>query len=115
MDLKSPNPHPYRREKVQSMNYGTLPEALDVVAACEGEGYRIGNFHNMPEIETAINQGIDSHLEAVFFSQNGVNLTIEPDSMPVLLRRLVEMWESGNEEAGDTASCILGTLNFEWI
>ena len=100
---------------MESLTYGILPEAHKIVEGCEGEGYRIGNFPNMQEIAEAINQGIDSHLEAIFFTQDGRNITIEPDSMPVLLRRLVEMWDDGNEDAGDTASCILSTLGFEWI
>ena len=99
---------------METLNYGTLPEVAEIVEACSGEGYQIGNFPATPEISEAVNQGIDSHLEAVFFAQSGRDLTIEADSMPVFLRRLVEMWEEGNEEAGDLASCILGTLGFEW-
>jgi hypothetical protein len=97
------------------LTYGVLPDATAIVEACDGP-YPIGNVHAMPAIVEAVNQGIDSRLEAVFFTMTGeAGLDIEARSMPVLIRRLVEMWENGNEGAGDDASAILGTLGWEWI
>ena len=101
------------------LDYGTLPGPEEIVGACVGP-YKIGNVHTMSAIVEAVNQGIDSHLEAVFWTgaigvYGHFNIAIEPGSMPVLLRRLVEMYYAGNDEAGNDASAILGTLGFEWI
>ena len=64
----------------------------------------------------AINQGIDSHLEAISVEQNGNKLAIlDSDSLHTLLRRLIETDDYEDEGAIDLASCILYTLNIEWI
>lgn len=108
---------------LKSMSYGTLPDAAEIVRSCDDEPYPIrGLTASMIE---AINQGIDAHLEAVQFTEwkgartssawNHRGIDIEPESLPTFLRRLVELWEEGNEEAGDDVSCILETLGFEWI
>lgn len=65
----------------------------------------------------AINQGIDSHLEAVHFTQcegshGRVRITFEAQSVPVLVRRLLE---SGDEDSQLLASDICGTLGIELI
>lgn len=58
-------------------------------------------------------QGIDSHLEAVFIKQTGNKIEIlDSKSMRCFLRRCME---SGVENAQDLASCIMFTLNYEWI
>ncbi len=69
----------------------------------------------------AINQGIDSHLEAVSFTQFpgrhgklGINVQ-GADSLHTFVRRLSEMHGDGNDEAGDLASGILTTLDIEWV
>lgn len=64
----------------------------------------------------AINQGIDSHLEAVQFTQGAgehgrVKIVIEPDTLHVLVRRLME----SDDEAQSLASGICETLNIELI
>ncbi len=77
-------------------------------------------FHKGSEfnaIMAAINQGIDSHLEAIFFKQEQgdygrVRLIFEAASMAVLVRRLME---SGDEAAELLASGICETLNIELI
>ena len=67
----------------------------------------------------AVNQGIDSHLEACFcpelgdsFRVDGSRLsgTLSPQSLPVLVRRLLE---AGDE--GGLASSICETLDIELI
>jgi hypothetical protein len=65
----------------------------------------------------AVGQGIDSHLEAVSFTQEPgahgrVKFTVAPESMPVLVRRLLE---SGNEHAESLAGSICTTLEIELI
>lgn len=64
----------------------------------------------------AINQGIDAHLEAVMFSQfqagHKLGLLIEPQTLHVLVRRLME---SGDEGAELLASSICSTIGIELI
>ena len=107
---------------MKTLNYGELPTPTEIVSACGGESYPMELTGKDIEIAvTVINQGIDSHLEAVFFNRfeaeysHKLGLSIDKRSMHTFLRRLIEMWESGNDEAGDLASSILYTLNFEWV
>ncbi len=79
----------------------------------------------------AVNQGIDAHLEACFIPARGdcfqmktppgirgrisgprLECRVSPQSLPVLLRRLLE---SGDETAESLASGICQTLNIELI
>ena len=61
----------------------------------------------------AINQGIDSHLEAVFFEQDGQRITIlDAGSLHTLVRRLSEM---DDDAAMSLASAIMDTLGYEWV
>jgi hypothetical protein len=66
---------------------------------------------------SAVNQGIDAHLEACFVPDRGdryqhvgarLECGVSPQSLPVLLRRLCE----GPVEAVSLAADILGTLDF---
>ena len=108
---------------ILSLNYGELPEKDILTKAVEKEypdGYRMELADNDRKIVTkAIEQGIDSNLEAVTFNQyikkdryNKLCLIIHNDTLHVLLRRLCE---TGEEEALDLVSCILETLDIEWI
>lgn len=68
-------------------------------------------------LQSAVNQGIDAHLEAIFFSQGAgdhgrVRLDLEPRSVPVLVRRLLE---SGDDAAQSLASSICETLNIDLV
>lgn len=82
-------------------------------------GYKV-ETHNGADFEalqTAVNQGIDSHLEAVQFAEfkgdygrRGFNFT--PDTLPVLVRRLME---DGNDDAQSLASSICSTLEIELV
>lgn len=67
-------------------------------------------------VTNAINQGIDSHLEAVTASQfkagHKLGLKIDPRTLHVLIRRLME---SDDEKALLLASAICQTLNIELI
>lgn len=78
-------------------------------------------FHNgsqdLQAVAAAVNQGIDSHLEAVQFTESqGAHgrrkFTFEPASVAVLVRRLME---SGEENAESLASGICETLGIELI
>src|SRR5258706_78352 len=83
------------------------------------------------KVVAAVNQGIDSRLEACFVQArrdrfkfqtpegirgriSGVRLecNVSPQSLPVLVRRLIE---SGDEAAGALASSICQTLDMELI
>jgi hypothetical protein len=67
-------------------------------------------------LATAINQGIDAHLEAVITRKadptTGEIVIADAGSLYTLLRRL---GESGDEAAEDLASTIMYTLGYEWI
>ncbi len=82
-------------------------------------------------IIAAVNQGIDSHLEACFVPARGDNFRlrtppgirskisgprlecrVSPESLPVLVRRLLE---SDDERAVSLASSICETLSIELI
>lgn len=61
----------------------------------------------------AVKQGIDSHLEAVFFVQSsGVRFDVSAASLHVLCRRLME---TGEDNDGQLASSICETLDIELI
>lgn len=77
--------------------------------------------------QTAVNQGIDSHLEACFIPDRGdsfkpqqrgnlpvvaLECRVSPQSLPVLVRRLLE---SDDENANSLASGICETLGIELI
>ena len=85
-------------------------------------------------VSTAVNQGIDSHLEACFVPDRGdsfqvssddpnmglrrvfldrLNCVVSAESMPVLLRRLTEM-AVRDPVAGDLVDAIMGTLGIEY-
>jgi len=102
----------------------------DIIKACGGENYPMsltGDGEKQAVID-AVNQGIDSRLQACFIkgrdsyvessrkTSTGLIITttlecdISPESLPVLLRRL---FESCDEEGESLASDILTTLGFD--
>ena len=99
---------------MQSLKHGTVPTDLTI-----DEPY---SMMLVAEDETLvceiINQGIDAHLEAIFFDDHGIRdgkrcIDIRDSaSMRCLLRRLME---TDNENANDLASCIMQTLEYEWV
>lgn len=95
-------------------DYGTIPDDLEI-----DEPYFMGlNQEDLTLVSNAINQGIDSHLEAVSWSDTDgdkwhKNITIDDTkSMRCLLRRL---FEAGDEKAERLAMDILYTLGYESI
>lgn len=91
-------------------------------------GYSIECHFNSSDfefIQKAVNKGIDSHLEAIMFTQgmgehgrSAMNIT--PETLHVLVRRLMEMdCDEERREKGDSpeqlASCICETLEIELI
>lgn len=69
----------------------------------------------------AVNQGIDSHLEACYVPARGdrydnggrgMECLVSAESLPVLVRRLLE---DGDEHAMSLASAICSTLEIELI
>jgi len=98
--------------------------------AMDGEPYTMSltDRDEVQAVITAVNQGIDSHLEACFCPDRGdryeigkrmagrlvlchtLECVVSADSLPVLLRRLFEL----GTDAGETiASDILMTLGFD--
>ena len=103
---------------MQTFSFGTTPTQI-ITEACKQQcpnGYpmTIKNQETWEQIAIAVNQGIDSHLEAVTERStldNGV-CNIHPCELHVLLRRL---GESDNEEAMSLRTDILETLDIEEI
>lgn len=84
--------------------------------AMKDEPYHMSLTKNSAlSVQNAVNQGIDSHLEACYFAHKDtyawdgqrLNCTVSPESLPVLLRRLTE---SEDDNAEDLAVSILSTL-----
>lgn len=113
---------------MRSLTYGQLPDRSEFMAATADHfpyPMELVGQSAMVAID-AVNQGIDSHLEAVdahgfrprYAHKAGVQIE-SPESMHTFLRRLTERWERDDspdgEEAGDLASCILETLGYEWV
>lgn len=71
---------------------------------------------DVESVRNAINQGIDAHLEAIMFSQfkagHKLGLCIEPQTLHVLVRRLME---SDGDNSLSLASSICETLNIELV
>ena len=100
-----------------------------VRSAMDGQPYTMSltGTDEIRAVVDAVNQGIDSHLEACFCPQRGdsyeggkrkagrltlcrtLECVVSPESLPVLLRRLFEGDDAGMTLAGD----ILMTLGFD--
>lgn len=106
-------------------SYGTTPPheiKAAVVSECKGKPYNMDLIgEDAHVIMDAVNQGIDSHLEACFCPDRGdayiwsggrLYCLVSAESMPVLLRRLSEF---DSEAAMSLRSSILETLGIEEI
>lgn len=93
---------------MKSLNFGEIPDDLVI-----NEPYMMQlNYRDLEMVANIINQGIDSHLQAIFTRQNGNTIWIlDSLSMRCFLRRCME----ASEQEQDFASCIMQTLNIEWI
>ncbi len=101
-----------------TLDYGEIPTDLTI-----DKPYDM--WLNAPDetvICAAINQGIDSCLEAVHFDDHGRD---DPHGAPqrhitirdsASMRRLLcRLMESCDDNANDLAADIMGTLGYEWI
>jgi hypothetical protein len=121
--MKSPQPNPLTQQIkpiMQTFSFMWSDKLGAAIKAASIEPYPI-EAHQGTEtfraLVSAINQGIDSHLEAIQFTQDmgaygRLKIVIEPQTLHVLVRRLME---SGNEEAESLASGICETLDIELI
>lgn len=93
----------------KSITFGTVPADLTIE-----EPYRmVLNRTDLETVAEIVNQGIDSHLEAVFTKQDGRKVEIlDSASMRCFLRRCIE---SDDENAWSLASSIMQTRGYEWI
>lgn len=95
---------------MKSVTWGTIPTDLRIT---EPYPLVLNNRTDFETVAAIVNQGIDSHLEAVHTTQSGKRITIEDSaSMRCFLRRCIE---SVDENAHDLASCIMQTLEIEWV
>ena len=92
-----------------ALTWGEIPHDMEIDEPFE----MCLNKQDFKAFAAIVNQGIDSHLEAVFATQDGPVVTIKDTaSMRCFLRRCVE---SGDSIACDLASSIVGILGYEWI
>lgn len=96
-----------------------LGEAIKSAALAMDRDFDISAMARSADFESiknAINQGIDSHLEAVRFTQSDscgrFYLHITPETLHVLVRRLME---ASDENSDSLASGICETLGIELI
>lgn len=92
---------------------------------CPADGYEMSLVGKDREIViSAVNQGIDFNLEAIFFAdlrqhiKHGcarLDLTLVGASLSVLVRRLLEMEQDEEGNAMSLASSICQTLNIELV
>lgn len=94
---------------MQSLNYGVIPDDLAI-----DEPYRMDlRGDDLQAVADIVNQGIDSHLEAVLTTQDeSIVHILDSASMQCFLRRCME---SDDENTQDIASCIMSTLDYEWV
>jgi len=108
----------------QAYSYGTTPQEV-VLKALDGKPYWMGLTGNDATLMVGVvNEGIDSHLEAVTESEfhweremvcHRLMCSVSPHSMWVVLRRLLERDAKGDDEAGLLRTDILTTLEIEEI
>ena len=111
-----------------TFTYGTLPTVKQITKRFPKKGYNIEcNKIEFTPLSAALNQGIDAHLEAIFFDHSAgphgkqVILIKDAKSLQVLIRRLIEAGEKNADDdldlelELDLASSILQTLGIEWI
>lgn len=99
--------------------YGTTPAEV-ITEACKQQcpdGYPmiIRSKQEWSVLASAINQGIDSHLEAITerstFNSSTGECNVHPEELHVLLRRM----DNGDEEGENLRVSILSTLGIEEI
>lgn len=94
---------------MKSLTFGTIPSDLTI-----DEPYEMTlNPRDLALVASIVNQGIDSHLQAVFTKQTGNRVQIlDSKSMKCFLRRCVE---NGADDYLSFASSIMTTLGYEWV
>lgn len=98
------------------------PELEDAIKeACKDQPPYDMEFHvnsdDFKSFKAAVNQGIDSHLEAIQFTQfsgqyGRAGFAVDRETLYVLIRRLME---SGDENAESLASTICETIGIELV
>lgn len=95
----------YLGESMNSMNYGQLPSFNDFKKAFKKEVDDDEYNYNL--------KGSDAS------TANKVKIPTSGDfdvkELYSIVKKLVAAYDNGNDDAGDLASSILYTLNFEWI
>ncbi len=107
---------------MDEVNYEAVREAMDGAYKMELKG------EDMLIVQAAVNQGIDSYLEACFVPARGdkykvvprtggrvtvMKCTVSIESLPTLLRRLLETEGEHEERAHDLAHAIMDQLGVE--
>jgi len=110
---------------MKSLSFGILPTSEEIQSAVGDGVYDMSlNLSDAEIVERLVNVGIDAHLETCYmpsrgdtycYSEGKLRCGVSGKSLAVLLRRLREAWQEGDEEAGSLAGAILETLGFEWV
>lgn len=133
-----------------SMNYGTVPDRARFLEHCAKRELssfpmELTSSAEWEALKSAVNQGIDSHLEGVYLAsdarivdrttksgrlicQAGHVVINDPGSLHTLIRRLIEIGETEEWDNADNldeevdfppalelASSILSALDIEWV
>ncbi len=102
--------------RMVSMSYGQLPsrEQFDThYRAAVGTGNYEMELVGEDARVASDHWGSPDGLVGAFHNKAGYSLS--PDELWQFLESLIEAWSEGDDAAGDLASGILSTLNFEWI
>lgn len=102
----------------RTLTYGELPDAellheLTKDQLPDGKYPMVLRGEDFLLVQRLVNQGIDSHLEAVSFEQDGPSIVLQDiGSLHTLLRRCLE---DECEETEDFAASVLQSLDIEWV
>lgn len=111
-----------------TLSYGKLPTVEQIEKDFPKDGYPMElSPCDFKIVSDAINQGIDAHLEAIFFDQFAASygkqgvIIRDTKSLQVLMRRLMEAGDKKVDDdldlelEYDLVNCILSTLEIEWV
>lgn len=97
-------------QKMVSLDYGKLPTKKAFMRAYHRELGKDGEY-NM-KLGASDSEAAEG---TVFIEAAGVPASFDEDEVWTGIKQLKRKWDQGDDEAGDLASSILYTLNFEWI
>ena len=99
--------------RLMTLTFGEFPDNVLEIMEPHCPFYMGLRGEDFRSVERAINQGIDSYLEAVQFTQTGNRVDVtDAASLKTLVRRLAE---DEHEESQGLASAIMEIVGIEWV